>query len=222
MFSTQKFGLALARLRKKRDMTQSELAEVLNLTRQAISKYEVGDSFPDVTVLLKISEVFGLTLDELIGSGEPTPGERRILAAAAAQKKLFYIPAAEEVLNLAPLLRPSELEPLAAKLSARGLNISHILELSRYLSDDGVLAALESSELSAEDEALVEKLIPLVDEESRANILIKIIEGELDWRLLKTLHSFAGWGIDALVEAAVIEGAIPFAALKLMRAMEEN
>lgn len=44
MFSTQKFGGYLSRLRKERDMTQSELAEKLNLTRQSISKYETGVS----------------------------------------------------------------------------------------------------------------------------------------------------------------------------------
>ncbi len=46
MFDTRKFGAFLARLRKNADMTQSELADKLNLTRQAISKYERGDSFP--------------------------------------------------------------------------------------------------------------------------------------------------------------------------------
>ena len=44
MFDTQKFGGYLARLRKRADLTQSEVAERLNVTRQAVSKYEMGDS----------------------------------------------------------------------------------------------------------------------------------------------------------------------------------
>ena len=48
MFDIKKFGAYTSKLRKKADMTQSELAERLNLTRQAISKYECGDSFPDI------------------------------------------------------------------------------------------------------------------------------------------------------------------------------
>lgn len=46
MFDTKKFGAYIARKRKNLDMTQAELAEKLNLTRQAISKYEVGDASP--------------------------------------------------------------------------------------------------------------------------------------------------------------------------------
>ena len=44
MFDTKKFGGYLARLRKRADMTQSEVADRLNVTRQAISKYEIGGS----------------------------------------------------------------------------------------------------------------------------------------------------------------------------------
>ena len=40
-----KFGGMIARLRKRADMTQSELGDLLGVTRQAVSKYEVGDSY---------------------------------------------------------------------------------------------------------------------------------------------------------------------------------
>ena len=44
MFDTIKFGTALSTLRKEADMTQNEVADRLNLSRQAISKYERGGS----------------------------------------------------------------------------------------------------------------------------------------------------------------------------------
>ncbi len=44
VFSTIRFGEHLARLRRNADMTQAELAEHANVTRQAISKYEIGVS----------------------------------------------------------------------------------------------------------------------------------------------------------------------------------
>jgi transcriptional regulator with XRE-family HTH domain len=74
MFDTRKFGAYISGLRKNADMTQSELSEKLNLTRQAISKYELGDSFPDISIIMKISELFGISLDTLINSGDPTKG----------------------------------------------------------------------------------------------------------------------------------------------------
>ncbi len=51
MFDTRKFGAFLARLRKNADMTQSELADKLNLTRQAISKYERSEAEHTVKVI---------------------------------------------------------------------------------------------------------------------------------------------------------------------------
>ena len=62
MFNTQTFGLKLAQLRKNADMTQSDLGDRLNVTRQAVSKYETGDSFPDVTILVTMAEVFGVSV----------------------------------------------------------------------------------------------------------------------------------------------------------------
>ena len=69
MFEIKRFGAYISKLRKQADMTQSELAERLNLTRQAISKYECGDSFPDISILIEIADTFGITLDDLISSG---------------------------------------------------------------------------------------------------------------------------------------------------------
>ena len=75
MFDTRKFGHALSALRKDADMTQSEVADRLNLSRQAISRYECGESFPDVSILMQIADLFDLTLDTLIAFGDPTVGE---------------------------------------------------------------------------------------------------------------------------------------------------
>ena len=60
MFDTMKFGKALSTLRKQADMTQNEVADRLNLSRQAISKYERGESFPDISILVMIAELFDL------------------------------------------------------------------------------------------------------------------------------------------------------------------
>ena len=70
-------------LRTKNNMTQMELADRLNLTRQAISRYEHGESFPDISILVLIADVFHVTIDELVKSGEPTRGESAILEGIA-------------------------------------------------------------------------------------------------------------------------------------------
>lgn len=56
----------ITQLRQAKGMTQLELAEKLNYTDKAVSKWERGDSIPDVTVLCQISQMFGVTLDYLV------------------------------------------------------------------------------------------------------------------------------------------------------------
>ncbi|MDU4415438.1 helix-turn-helix domain-containing protein [Paeniclostridium sordellii] len=51
---------------KKKGWSQDDLAKQLNISRQAISKWETGESQPDVDKLLVMSEIFDITLDELI------------------------------------------------------------------------------------------------------------------------------------------------------------
>lgn len=63
-------GNNIAAYRRQCDMTQAELACKLNYTDKAVSKWERGESVPDVMTLVQISEEFGITLDELIGTGE--------------------------------------------------------------------------------------------------------------------------------------------------------
>ena len=53
-------------LRRSADMTQLTLAETLNYSDKAVSKWERGDSLPDVTVLKSIADLFGVTVDYLL------------------------------------------------------------------------------------------------------------------------------------------------------------
>ena len=62
-----KFGELLSELRKDRNMTQRDLAQVLYVTTGTISNYDNGAHFPDVEKLIDISEFFGVTTDYLLG-----------------------------------------------------------------------------------------------------------------------------------------------------------
>ncbi len=216
MFSTQKFGGYLSRLRKDRDMTQSELADKLNLTRQAISKYETGDSFPDVTILVEIANIFHVTLDELIRSGEPTVGEAAILSTVARNEPTAIAQNIEDIKGIAPLLKPSVLERASVGLARRGIDVTHIIELSEFLNDKSVLAMLENATDVEASDALIQRLIPFMDEKARYNVFEKILAGEMDWRMIRILLPYAEY-LTSPVEAAVMEGALPWEALQTLR-----
>ena len=66
------FHNKLYNLRKKKGLSQEELANRLNVSRQTISKWEVGDSTPDMEKLIAISDLFEISLDELVMDKVPT------------------------------------------------------------------------------------------------------------------------------------------------------
>ena len=221
MFSTQKFGGYLSRLRKERDMTQSELAEKLNLTRQAISKYETGDSFPDVSILVEIANIFHITLDHLIRAGEPTKGEAAILTTAA-QGMPAVAESVEDIRSIAPLLKPSVLDSVSQGLARQGIDITSIVEMAQFLNDQTVITMLENAQNTEHiDDALMQKLIPFMDNYARYAIYKKILTGEMDWHLLRFLLPYADYSWEK-VEYAVMEGALPWEALDMLRLANED
>lgn len=63
-------GEKLKKLRRDRNLTQEEVAEHLGISFQAISKWERGDGYPDITMLPALANYFSVTVDDLIGMEE--------------------------------------------------------------------------------------------------------------------------------------------------------
>ncbi|MFA6731047.1 MAG: helix-turn-helix transcriptional regulator, partial [Eubacteriales bacterium] len=59
-------GEKIKSFRKKREITQEQLANYLNISFQSVSKWECGDAYPDIAMLPKIAMFFGVTTDELL------------------------------------------------------------------------------------------------------------------------------------------------------------
>ncbi len=219
MFDTAKFGAYVAKLRKAADLTQSELGDRLNLTRQAISRYECGESFPDIAVVRKLASIFDIPLELLISSGEPTSGEAELLEAVASEREV--VADARDVASLAPLLKPSVLTRLCKNLAREGFDVSSFYALAEYLNDTDAEALIEKVEFDSIEQMdvnLLEKLLPLLGPYAQEVIFRKIIDGELDYRYLELLGSVNY----AQVEAAVVFGALDCEALEIMRRSRHN
>jgi len=61
-------GENIRNLRKRKDITQEELADHLGISFQSVSKWERGDGLPDITMLPDLADFFNISIDELIGS----------------------------------------------------------------------------------------------------------------------------------------------------------
>lgn len=222
MFDIRKFGAYISKLRKEADMTQSMLADKLNLTRQSVSSYENGESFPDISILVLISKEFGVTVDDLIKAGDPTKTEEILLKADAKKsdipQEIFKNPEiSKEVLNIAPLLKPSILEKVAKGFKKHDLDISSLVTLAEYLKDETFIEILETADFENLDKDILEKFMPFLDDASKYNLFAKIIEGEVDYHFLEIYLPYVDlYYVYSQVEAAVVAGTIPWDALDIM------
>ena len=93
MVDTQKVGAFIAQCRKEHNWTQKELGEKLGVTDKAVSKWENGRSFPDITLLESLCETFDITVSELL-SGKKIESEdykretERLLIQCIGEKRL--------------------------------------------------------------------------------------------------------------------------------------
>lgn len=66
----QKLNDKIKILRKSIDITQEQLAEIVGVSPQAVSRWECGTTSPDITLLPRLAEIFKITVDELLGVNE--------------------------------------------------------------------------------------------------------------------------------------------------------
>ncbi|QBP41967.1 helix-turn-helix domain-containing protein [Paenisporosarcina antarctica] len=64
------FGEKLKSERKNKGWSQEDLAEKLFVSRQSVSKWETSQNYPSIEVVIKVSDLFGVTIDELLRSDE--------------------------------------------------------------------------------------------------------------------------------------------------------
>ena len=88
-------------LRKARGMSQADLAEKLYVTRQTVSRWERGSAAPDAENLLRLAQVFDVSVDELLGNA---PAAGQPAASAGFSRMLFCFAALELMLLLIQFL----------------------------------------------------------------------------------------------------------------------
>ncbi len=109
MFDTVTIGRKIAELRKAHNMTQFELADALGISFQAVSNWERGASMPDISKLPELAEIFGVTIDEVLGKNNPA-----IVQLAHGETIDTRAATPEEIEEAAMIAKPSQLEKTVA------------------------------------------------------------------------------------------------------------
>ncbi len=116
-------GDKLSKLRKDNNYTQEQLADVLGVSRQAISKWESDITYPETDKLIRISELFDCSLDYLLKDGVKADNKAQIDDAASLFRKRFREKKSEKMLLGMPLWHIGKNAKgfVAVGLNARGV-----------------------------------------------------------------------------------------------------
>ncbi|MBE6776711.1 MAG: helix-turn-helix transcriptional regulator [Ruminococcaceae bacterium] len=87
-------------LRKSKDITQEQLAEIVGVSPQAVSRWECGTTYPDILLLPRLAEVFNTTVDELLGVNEKQKAEEITNIINEAEKLINKNITVEPIKNL--------------------------------------------------------------------------------------------------------------------------
>ena len=135
MFDTVKVGRIISQKRKEHNMTQMQLADALGVTFQAVSNWERGNSMPDISKLPELAELFGCSIEELLGGGAPAGNVEKLAKGEGQGLSLG------EIAEVAPVLTPEVLDE-AVESARRGetpsaaCGDSSLLEGAEVESDD--------------------------------------------------------------------------------------
>ena len=186
MFDMKQIGKKITELRKHNNLTQMELADKLNISFQAVSNWERGNTMPDISKLPELAEIFKVSVDELL-SGKASLIESVIEGALDSYIEEGNL-TEEEVVASLPLLKPIQVEELLSKSDLSYFkNIDAFLP---YMNEDDVyklaVASLEKGDsvegfLDYMDEGDIAKLATVVLEkgESVENFLPYMDEGDI-------------------------------------------
>ena len=110
-------GSFLQTERKKMGLTQSELAERLNVSPQAVSNWERGETLPDVSILLDLAGALHCSVDAILSGGKGCGGFRRHITVAQMQEALSSLDRIGELLGRDHLIYQCIIDALNARMN---------------------------------------------------------------------------------------------------------
>lgn len=124
-----KFGEFIYQKRKELGFTQDELGYKLGVTNKAVSKWETGENLPDITMIKKLSDVLGLTVDELLSQKEISKENQKTIKSNKLLFILVIVLASIEIITLIScfiLLRKSKEKEIIVTKE----NISEVININ--------------------------------------------------------------------------------------------
>jgi transcriptional regulator with XRE-family HTH domain len=170
MFDMLSVGRKIASLRKDKNMTQVELADLLGISYQAVSNWERGDSMPDIAKLVDLSKIFEISIDELLGNGKESEVIKQIIDDEPIQPDKLD---KETLRFILPIMKPSKIKETFKNLE--NLKFKELLELVPFLETEEVDALV--LKLYQEDPTIsIVAFAPFMSQDAISSIVKKHVD----------------------------------------------
>ena len=166
MIENRAVGRRIASLRQEHSLTQQQLAAMLRVSHQAVSKWESGQALPDIQTMLELTQFFGVTVEQLLNGV--------VQAECAAEEK-----AAEVQQSVDAGEAPGE---------EKHMNIQQLLQMAPFMSKEGVEEIAMKLEGGVTAMQLA-RLAPFVRPECVEALLAKY-QPQMNWDALRRLAPF--------------------------------
>ena len=169
MFDMRKIGKRIAELRKSKNITQMALADMMGISFQAVSNWERGESMPDISKLGELSEIFGVSIDDILCNKRAAEIVEEI---SAGEKPSDITP--EELTETVPLMAPEQAEE-SIKENKEKMTFSQLASLAPFMNDDDIKELAKEKLKSSGKIEDIAAFAPFMDEDDIGEIIKHMI-----------------------------------------------
>lgn len=119
MINSKKVGNQISILRKNKGLTQNELGERLNVTYQAVSKWERGETLPDVSLLVDLANILQTSVDYILTGGGKQINYKGTISVAEIKEGISCLEKMRKLLGKENLIYQSAIEGINTKMNTQ-------------------------------------------------------------------------------------------------------
>lgn len=241
MFDTRKVAQKIKEARIAKNMTQMNLADAMEVSYQAVSNWERGNSMPDISKLEQLSEILEISIEEMLGKGNGTNAVHKCMQQEKGEETERLT--AAEMAEVLPLLSPQRTRKIADEIleedernenseSGSGIDIRMLISMAPFLEEEYLDKLAERVDVVDNLQAVI-PLAPFLSETALEK-LVERLDGCKNWSGIVGLAPFLSEEtLDRLVEKwmtsgadgedmAGIQGLYPFLSSKTMHRLVEQ
>ncbi|QSX04818.1 helix-turn-helix domain-containing protein [Sedimentibacter sp. zth1] len=203
MFQTKTVGRKIFELRKEKNITQMELADLLGVSYQAVSNWERGNSMPDISKLSDLSRILGISIDDLLNDEKSSTIIKNVIGGTEEEYIKENEVSLDEINDIAPILKPNQTEKIVDKViesSNENFKFEDIVAIAPNLDEDFLYTLIKNCIDTATLEDVL-SIAPFLDEDDIDELAIGLLDADnVNTKIVVSLAPFMTEdGLDTIV-----------------------